>query len=138
MNDMDVSCSSLLLIEDSADSEGDLIGFFTLYPAANYIGHKEEDAESCTYECDIDDMYDLVKEDDNDKGSHEFCCVDCSCSCSSSTMWLSDAALEIECSSSPLLVDDDDEEIRMVNVNVNVNDVDDKLFWEICMEVGYP
>jgi hypothetical protein len=134
MNDMDVPCSSLLLIEDSADSEGDLIGFFTLYPAANYIGHKEEDAESCTYECDIDDMYSLVKEDDNDKGSDEFCCVDCSCS--SSTMWLSDAALEIECSSSPLLVDDDDEEIRLVNVNVN--DVDDKLFWEICMEMGYP
>jgi hypothetical protein len=23
-------------------------------------------------------------------------------------------------------------------VNVNLNDVDDKLFWEICMEVGYP
>ena len=128
MNDMDVSCSSLLLIEDSADSEGDPVGFFTLYPAANYFGHKEDDAESCTYECDIDDMYSLLKEDDNDKGSGEFGCF-------SSTMWLSDATMEIECSSSPLLVDDE-EEIGMVNVNLN--DVDDKLFWEICMEVGYP
>jgi len=128
MNDMDVSCSSLLLIEDSADSEGDLIGFFTLYPAANYFGHKEDDAESCTCECDNDGMCSLVKENEDDKGSGEFGCF-------SSTMWLSDATMEIECSSSPLLVDDE-EEIGMVNVNLN--DVDDKLFWEICMEVGYP
>ncbi|CAJ2658560.1 unnamed protein product [Trifolium pratense] len=121
MNDMDVSCSSLLLIEDSADSEGDSVGFFTLYQAAN-IGHKEDDAESCTYEHDIDDgICSLIKEDGDNKGSGEFCCDE---------EWSS---------SSPLLDDDDDdddEETRMVNVNLN--DVDDKLFWEICMEVGYP
>ncbi|GAU37714.1 hypothetical protein TSUD_382070 [Trifolium subterraneum] len=117
MNDMDISCSSLLLIEDSADSEGDSLGFFTLYHATN-IGHKEDDAESCTYEHDIDDgICSLIKEDEDDKGSDEFCC-------------------DGEWFSSPLLDDDDDEETRMVNVNLN--DVDDKLFWEICMEVGYP
>jgi hypothetical protein len=116
MNDMDISCSSLLLIEDSADSEGDSVGFFTLYHAAN-IGHKEDDAESCTYEHDIDGICSLIKEDEDDKGSDEFFC-------------------DGECSSSPLLDDDDYEETRMVNVNLN--DVDDKLFWEICMEVGYP
>lgn len=137
MNETDVSCSSLLLIEDGADSEGDSIGFFTLYSADN-IGHKEEDAESCTCDCDIDGICSLVKEDEDVKGSGEFCCVDCSCF--SSTMWLSEATMKIECSSSPLLLvdEDEEEETRMVDVNVNVNDVDDKLFWEICMAVGYP
>ncbi|MCI38733.1 hypothetical protein A2U01_0059962, partial [Trifolium medium] len=74
-----------------ADSEGDSLGFFTLYHAAN-IGHKEDDAESCTYEHDIDDdICSLIKEDEDDKGSVEFCC-------------------DGEWSSSPSLDDDDDEE----------------------------
>ena len=58
----------------------------------------------------------------------------CGSEWNSSTMWLSDAALEIECSS-PLVVEDE-EETRIVKVNVN--DVEDKIFWEICMAVGYP
>ncbi|KAJ1428829.1 hypothetical protein SESBI_08939 [Sesbania bispinosa] len=138
MDVMDVS--SLLLIEDSADSEGDS-GFFSLYPssiAAN-IGHIEDDAESCT--CDTAAICSLFKggegHEDDQGSSGEFCgCGDNrnGSDCSSSTMWLSDTALEIECSS-PFLVDDE-EETRMVKVNVN--DVDDKLFWEICIAVGYP
>lgn len=142
---MDISCSSLLLIEDSADSEGDHTDFFTLYPfsstATNIFGHKEEDAESCTCdcECDIANLCSLVKEDEDGQRSDELVgdgddnyCLDCS-------MWLSDeASEEMECSFSSnfLIDDDDDEESRMVEVDVN--DVDDKLFWEICMAVGYP
>ncbi|CAK8530964.1 unnamed protein product [Lathyrus sativus] len=137
MNNTDVSCSSLLLIEDSADSEGDSIGFFTLYPAAN-IGHTEEDAESCTCDCDcdIDGICSLVKEDEDVKGSGEFCWVDCSCF--NSSMLMLEATMEIGCSSSPLLLVDEDEEVETRMVEVNVNDVDDKVFWEMCMAVGYP
>lgn len=139
MNVLDFS--SLWLIEDSADSEGDdPAGLFRRYPSN--IGHKEEDdAESCTCECDTSGIgNNLLKEDDR-QGCGEFCGdgdegygLNCSCS----TMWnMSDAALEVaQCSSPNFLVDDDDEVTRMVKVNVD--DVDDKLFWEICMAVGYP
>nr|KYP62830.1 hypothetical protein KK1_017385 [Cajanus cajan] len=123
---MDVS--SWLLIEDSADSEGDS-GFSSLCPCnivAN-IGHNEDDAESCT--CDTAGTCGLYEdgeghEDEMMSGSD----------CSSSTMWISDATLAIECSSP--LVDEDEGKTRIVKVDVN--DVEDKIFWEICMEVGYP
>ncbi|KAK7303176.1 hypothetical protein RJT34_14078 [Clitoria ternatea] len=125
MNGVDVS--SLLLIEDSADSEGDS-GFFSSM-AAN-IGHNEDDAESCT--CDSPGSCSLFE--DGEGHEDEKGCDDEVNSCGSdwnfSTMWLSDT----ECSS-PLVVEDV-EETR--TVKVNVNDVEDKLFWEICMAVGYP
>lgn len=121
MNNMDVSCSSLLLIEDGADSEGDSIGFFTLYPAA-IIGHTEEDAESCTCDCDIKDICSLLKEDEDED-----------------VKWPGELGfVDYSCSTSPLLLVDEEEEEETRMVNVNVNDVDDKLFWEICMAVGYP
>lgn len=130
---MDVS--SWLLIEDSADSEGDS-GCFSLCPCN--IGHKEDDAESCT--CDPAGMCGIFEDGEGhegEKGCGEFCADEdehCGSEWNSSTMWLSDAALEIECSS-PLVVEDE-EETRIVKVNVN--DVEDKIFWEICMAVGYP
>lgn len=132
-NGMDVS--SWLLIEDSADSEGDS-GFFSLCPCkivAN-IGQNEDDAESCT--CDTAGMCGLFEDGEgheDEKGCGEFC-GDEDESCDSD--WsMSDAVLEIECSS-PLAGTDDEVETRIVKVNVN--DVEDKIFWEICMEVGYP
>ncbi|TKY72030.1 hypothetical protein E2542_SST00764 [Spatholobus suberectus] len=139
MNGKDVS--SWLLIEDSADSEGDS-GFFTLYPCnivAN-IGHNEDDAESCT--CDtagVCGLFEDGEDHEDEKGCGEFCGDEdegCDSEWSSSTVWLSesDAALEIECSS-PLVVEDEGE-TRIVKVNVN--DVEDKIFWETCMAVGYP
>lgn len=128
MNVVDVS--SWFLIEEIADSEGD-----SGYPstiAAN-IGYSEDDAESCT--CDSTGICSQFKDQEDDQWwSGEFCAdeddihgLDCS-------MWLSDSELEIECSSHFLV--DDKEETRMVKVNMN--EVDDKLFWEICIEMGYP
>lgn len=134
MNIMDIS--SLLLIEDSADSEGDT-GFFSLCPstiAANNIGHNEDDAESCT--CDTAGVCSLFKGGEgheDDQGSGEFCGGEDDNYGSDFSMWLSEEALEMECSS-PFVED----EVGTRTGKVNVNEVEDKLFWEICMAVGYP
>ncbi|RDX99526.1 hypothetical protein CR513_17408, partial [Mucuna pruriens] len=131
MNGMDVS--SWLLIEDSADSEGDS-GIFSLYPCNKVAntGHNEDDAESCT--CDTAGICGIFEdgeghEDEKGRGDED---EGGGSDWSSSTMWMSDAALEMECSS-PLVVED---EVETRIVKVNVNDVEDKIFWEICMAVG--
>ncbi|KAL2341181.1 hypothetical protein Fmac_009121 [Flemingia macrophylla] len=133
---MDVS--PWLLIEDSADSEGDSV-FFSPCPGnlvAN-ICHHEDDAESCT--CETTGIFDIFEDGEghDEKGSGEFCGDEnesCGSDWNSSTMWSSDTAVGIECSS-PLVVED---EVETRIAKVNVNDVEDKMFWEICMAVGYP
>ncbi|BAT87368.1 hypothetical protein LR48_Vigan09g217500 [Vigna angularis] len=108
-----IDVSSWLLVEDSGDSEGDT-GFFSLL---YQVVSNDDDAESCT--CDTAGTCGLSE--DVEGGEDE--------------MWLSDTSLEIECSSSPLVVED---EVETRIVKVNVNDVEDKIFWETCMAVGYP
>ncbi|KAL4320720.1 hypothetical protein HN51_064854 [Arachis hypogaea] len=103
---MDMSPS--LLIEDTADSEGDTIGFFiTLCPVE--ATNNDDDAESCT-------------SDNNDHHNDSHVCI---------------SSKEMKCSSSsPDFLVDDDEEVE--SIKVNVNEVEDKVFWEICIAVGYP
>lgn len=107
-----IDVSSWLVVEDSADSEGD-IGFFSL---VYQVVSNEDDAESCT--CDTAGSCGLSE--DVEGGEDE--------------MWQSDTWLETECSS-PLVVED---EVETRILKVNVNDVEDKIFWETCMAVGYP
>lgn len=135
MNGVDVS--SWLLIEDSADSEADS-GFFSLYPSrAAIAGDDEDDAESCN--CDTDGVYGLSKVGDGHEDDQEVDEIsgfedDSNESDSgSSTMWLSDATLECL---SPLPVEDEQQEMKMGEVNVH--ELEDRLFWETCMAVGYP
>jgi len=135
-----VDVSSWFLIEDSADSEGDT-GFFSLLYPNNIVantGYNEDDAESCTR--DTAGTCGLCGDGEggeDENGYGEFCGDEdegCGSGWSNSTMWLSDASLEVECSS-PLVVED---EVETRIVKVNVNDVEDKIFWETCMAVGYP
>lgn len=144
MNGVDVS--SWLLMEDSADSEADS-GLFSLYPSTGTIaGHNEDDAESCNY--DTDGIYGLSEvgdghEDDQEAG--EFSCHEDNMDeldSQSSMTWQSDAASECF---SPLPVEDEREEIKMevdkkeTKIGgVNFRELEDRLFWETCMAVGYP
>lgn len=125
MNGVDIS--SWLLIEDSADSEEDS-GIFSLYPSTAFIsGHNEDDAESCNY--DTDGKCGLSEFDDD----HDFGDDNIESDSGDSIMWLPSTTLE--CFSS-LPVKDEDDEMKMGEVNVH--DLEDRLFWEVCMEVGYP
>nr|KYP58036.1 hypothetical protein KK1_004326 [Cajanus cajan] len=107
---MDVS--ALLLAEDSADSEDDY-AFFTVCPSSIAITYdNEDDAESCS--CDTISTCDLPKDGEGHedyKGFAEFCGNEA-------------AALE------------DEAETRIGEVIVN--ELEDRLFWESCMAVGYP
>ncbi|MED6156939.1 hypothetical protein PIB30_018861 [Stylosanthes scabra] len=110
---MMMDMSPLLLIEDTADSEGETTGFFiTLCPDAEEATNNNDDAESCT------------------SGSNDY--NNCS------HMWISSEEMMKCSSSSPdfFVEDDDDEEVE--SIRVDVNEVEDKLFWEICIAMGYP
>lgn len=127
--------SSLLLIEDSADSEEQYPGFFSLCPSsiAAKTGDNEDDGESCC-NCDSTDtasICGLPKDGAGNKDDHgigEFCGGEedesYECDGGNPTLWMSIEALE------------DEAETR--NGEVNVNELEDRLFWEMCMAVGYP
>ncbi|MED6121677.1 hypothetical protein PIB30_032445 [Stylosanthes scabra] len=109
---MMMDMSPLLLIEDTADSEGDTTGFFITHCPDAEEATNNDDAESCT----------------SDNNDYNNC----------SHMWISSE--EMKCStSSPddFLVDEDDDE-EVESNKVDVNEVEDKLFWEICIAMGYP
>ncbi|KAJ1427259.1 hypothetical protein SESBI_09924 [Sesbania bispinosa] len=122
---MDVS--SWLLIEVSADSEEDS-AFFPLC-LSSIAGNNEDDAESCN--CDTASICGLPKDGachEDDQGFGESCGVSYVSDCSNSTMsmWMSIATLE------------DEVETKIGKVNNNVKEMEDRLFWETCMAVGYP
>ncbi|KAJ1395168.1 hypothetical protein SESBI_33539 [Sesbania bispinosa] len=127
---MDVS--SWLLIEVSADSEVDSAFFpLCLSSIAANTGNNEDDTESCN--CDTASICGLPKDGachEDDQGFGESCGdedVSYVSDCSNSTMWMSIATLE----------DEVETKIGKVNIN-NVKEMEDRLFWETCMAVGYP
>ncbi|KAI4345503.1 hypothetical protein L6164_012619 [Bauhinia variegata] len=130
MNTVDVS--SWLLFEDSADSEADS-GFSTLHLSIAAVADADEDdAESCI--SDKDGIYDLpmVADSHEDDQEVEFSSDEDDRNFCSSTVWLSDAALGCIC---PLALEDEGE-TKMTEVNIN--ELEDRLFWETCIAVGYP
>ncbi|KAF3457294.1 hypothetical protein FNV43_RR01951 [Rhamnella rubrinervis] len=126
--------SSFLLLEDSADSEVDC--FAPHYINTDRTGAaKEEDAESCSCDCEEASekhgIYEVSEcmveeEEDGDKGDEDKDDEDkddddgCWESWRSCKMGLSNAGLAEE------------EESKFIA------GMDDKLFWETCLAVGYP
>ena len=144
MNGVDVSL--WLHMEDSADSEADS-SFPSLYPSTAIIAdYDEDDAESCNY--DIDGIYGLSEDGDScedDQDSGEFSCdedyID-GLDSQSSMIWQSGDTSECF---SPLPVEDEQEEMKIEvdqeatkTGGVNFRELEDRLFWETCMAVGYP
>ncbi|KAJ0034901.1 hypothetical protein Pint_25011 [Pistacia integerrima] len=119
-----VDVSSFLLVEETADNFLNCQMFHSMV-----ITVDEDDAESCS--CDTSEMQASVHEVfdyDIDEADCEFGEVDESeRSCSSCKMWLSDG-------SGYLSKDEVD-----INLSRQAKDeMDDRLFWETCMAVGYP
>ncbi|OMO98382.1 hypothetical protein COLO4_13956 [Corchorus olitorius] len=136
---VDVSC--FLLVEDSGDSELERQGnmdIIATMAADNY--HDEGDAESCS--CDtserLDDFYDeLVQLDDHHDQGFKDCklldpiAADGWSSCSK--IWSIDEAL-----GSTLSVDDQEQSFGINLCREVMDGMEDRLFWETCIAVGYP
>ncbi|XVF14333.1 hypothetical protein REPUB_Repub09cG0050400 [Reevesia pubescens] len=128
---MDVSC--FLLVEDSGDSEQ----CQSMEIAADDDNH-EDDAESCS--CDtistdqraLDDFYEVILQLDQDF-------IDCNEAVtgrSSCNKWFIDEALGY-------ISADEHAEYQEPRFGTNLSrevmdGMEDRLFWETCMEVGYP
>ncbi|KAL2339093.1 hypothetical protein Fmac_013539 [Flemingia macrophylla] len=104
--------SALLLIEDSADSEEDYV-LLTVCPNSIAITYaNEDDAESCC--CDTTSTCGLSEDDEGHEDDKEFA----------------------EFGSNEVAVLEDEAETRVGEVIAN--ELEDRLFWESCMAVGYP
>ena len=127
-----IDMSSFLLLEDSADSEVDCFASHSINPD-RIAAAKDEDAESCSCDCEEHVTYEVFecrveeeekKEDGGGGGDEEDDDDDddgCWESWRSCKMGLPNAGLAEE-----------EEESKVIA------DMDDKLFWETCMAVGYP
>ncbi|KAK7292326.1 hypothetical protein RIF29_08104 [Crotalaria pallida] len=115
MNSVDVS--SWLLIEDSADSEEDYSGFFFSSMCPN------EDDKAST--CGLSNDGAGHQEDEGINEDESSYAYDNEVVGGNSTLWMSIGALE-------------DEAETRIGDEVNVNELEDRVFWEMCMAVGYP
>ncbi|KAK7264576.1 hypothetical protein RJT34_32185 [Clitoria ternatea] len=106
---------SLLLIEDSADSEED---------SATPVGNNSEDDDDAESTCNCDTA-NMVEGDETHQDDKLRCGDEDG---GNSTMWMSVEPLE----------EVEEAERRVGEVKVNVNQLEDRLFWETCMAVGYP
>ncbi|KAI9114838.1 hypothetical protein K1719_013851 [Acacia pycnantha] len=138
MNGVDVS--SWLLMEDSADSEADSGSFSLYHGTATIAGYDDDDAESCNY--DTDGKYGVHEDDQN---SGEFSCHEDNMDeldSQSSMIWQSDAtsecfsALPVEDEQEKMKIEVDQKEMKIGGVKFR--ELEDRLFWETCMAVGYP
>ncbi|XVE82024.1 hypothetical protein DITRI_Ditri15bG0113700 [Diplodiscus trichospermus] len=142
---VDVSC--FLLVEASGDSELDCGPInkqcdqsMDIASAATAAAADEDDAESCS--CDtitdrLDDFYEVILQLDEDQ---DF--IDCNDHhdigwSSSCNMWSLDEALGYI--SAEEAAEDGEEPRFGVNLCREVMDgMEDRVFWETCMAVGYP
>ncbi|KAJ0093968.1 hypothetical protein Patl1_25547 [Pistacia atlantica] len=127
-----VDVSSFLLVEETADNFLNCQMFHSMV-----ITVDEDDAESCS--CDTSEMQASVHEVfdyDIDEADCEFGEVDESeRSCSSCKMWLSADG------SGYLSKEQGEAESIWVDINLSrqvKDEMEDRLFWETCMAVGYP
>lgn len=125
-NSMDMSC--FLLLEDSADSEVDCFASHYISPD-RIAAAKEEDAESCSCNCEeasekhgMSEVFEcrVEEEEEEEEGTEGDDDDGCRENLGSCKMGLSNAVLAEE------------EESKVIA------GMDDKLFWETCMAVGYP
>ncbi|XVF28438.1 hypothetical protein REPUB_Repub15cG0029300 [Reevesia pubescens] len=141
---VDVSC--FLLVEDSGDSELDcepIKQCQSLEIAAAAAGdHENIDAESCS--CDtsyterLDDFNEVILQlDDEDQDFID--CNEAATSWSSCKMWSIDEALGY-LSTDEEAEDHDQEPMFGINnlCRESMDSMEDRLFWETCMAVGYP
>ncbi|XVF38618.1 hypothetical protein REPUB_Repub20aG0117900 [Reevesia pubescens] len=124
---VDVSC--FLLVEDSGDSEQ----CQSMEIAAAADDH-EDDAESCSFDTisteRLDDFYEVILQLDDIEDQDLIDCNEAATGCwSGCNMCSIDEALEAE-----------DQEPRFgLNLSTEVMDgMEDRVFWETCMAVGYP
>jgi hypothetical protein len=124
--------SSFLLVEGSADSEAEY-GLLKLYldvtiacAAAAAAAADDDDAESCS--CDTTDRIHGFSEtfevDDHREPSWSGC-----------KMFLKDAALDC------MIIEEGDQEESKVDINLSrevMDAMEDRLFWETCIALGYP
>ncbi|KAJ4828928.1 hypothetical protein Tsubulata_040076 [Turnera subulata] len=128
--------SSFLLVEGSADSEADY-GVLKLCLDMN-IPRDEDDAESCSWDTsDAPSSLESFGSEDHDQCSH-FNDADKSIfgkpTWSSCKVWFADAAMEYVSAE-----DGEEETINSTLVRKDAMDqMEDRLFWETCMAVGYP
>ncbi|XWS08664.1 hypothetical protein CRYUN_Cryun40dG0020800 [Craigia yunnanensis] len=134
---VDVSC--FLLVEDSGDSEldcGPINQCNQSMDIASAAAGDEDDAESCS--CDttterLDDFYEVILQLDEDQDFID--CNEPATGWSSCNMWSIDEALGYISAEEA-----EDQEPRFgINLCREVMDgMEDRLFWETCMAVGYP
>ncbi|XVF62689.1 hypothetical protein PTKIN_Ptkin09bG0028500 [Pterospermum kingtungense] len=136
---VDISC--FLLVEDSGDSELDS-GPMQCDQSMDVAGADEDDAESCS--CDastterLDDFYEEILQLDEDQDFID--CIEPTAatgSWSSCNMWSIDEALGYISADE---AEDHHQEPRFgIKLCREVMDgMEDRLFWETCMAVGYP
>lgn len=134
INNGAIDVSHLLLVEDSADSDADHGLMFKQCPSCEKIAADEiDDAESCSaYEGSEDTMiFSREEYEDKHKDENEMC---------DNQKWSIKRGDDTE--------DEDDEgDESRFGVNSNnknilsrevVDKMEDRLFWEICIAVGYP
>ncbi|KAL5782395.1 hypothetical protein ACOSP7_007424 [Xanthoceras sorbifolium] len=139
LNGVDVS--SFLLVEESADSDADFLTCMEMY-RATAAGREDDDAESCigeytsethhlkdggddqVFDCDDVDDQDFFSDcDDDDDDDVE---LSWSTTCK---LWLGYMSTE----------EGEEEESSRVGFKTKVkDDMEDRVFWETCMAVGYP
>ncbi|KAF5738669.1 hypothetical protein HS088_TW13G01570 [Tripterygium wilfordii] len=117
--------SSFLLVEGSADSEMD-DGYLDTFIAGD-DDDDDDDAESCSCDSPVLDFSD----DDRHMNVHGdyHCWNNCN-------MWWSDLGIEG-------MAPEEGEEEEEVSLDLHKtrqakDEMEDKLFWETCMELGYP
>lgn len=148
-----VDVSSFLLVEESADSEVDSLTCEMCRHDLVMAGD-EDDAESCS--CDTSDIhagvlqkgFDYDEDEDEDFSDvdygDEYNEVDqLQLNCKSCKMWWSDAArLGYMSTQQQQQQQRGEEEYSSwdgINISRKVKDeMEDRLFWETCMAVGYP
>ncbi|XWS53691.1 hypothetical protein CRYUN_Cryun10bG0022200 [Craigia yunnanensis] len=133
---VDVSC--FLLVEDSGDSELDCVPIKQCQSMEIVTADHEDDAESCS--CDtisterLDDFYEVMIQLDEDQDFID--CNEPSAGWSNCNMWSIDKALEYKSADQEA---EDQEPKFGINLCREVMDgMEDRLFWEACMAVGYP